>query len=472
MHMIAKLISFLSGGQTDFLIPLSHQWHGVNVAPALDLVAFGAALITVGLLVNCIWCALRRRPFGIAFILMLATATAAYAASSTLGNLSSGSAISATDLFYDVQSVGTGGVKVTGTQLQTWAGTVVQTGPGAMGGTCNPGATCTIQTALNPVTITSGNYTSSYYGELVNYNSASDQTPTLPQASAAGNGTFLVTCSIQHSQTVTPFSGDTIGGASTKSLPTGTQASPSCLTLTSDGISNWNVVPYSPQVDGATVFSNAGVLYQTHAHPGYITSNWYLPAGIYSTQSSGVANSANQIVCQYGYIPREVTIEALAAYIFTGAASSDIQLALYANANGRPAGLLSNTGNISTSGSNGAVSGSLGSNVQVGPNSANGRDIWLCYNSNNGTTTELGLSSGNPTEAIYQGSATLAHIFGNNSTVEIVTAVTCASTNCEGGSSTFGTWPSTLAGTTWTDSWPNTTGNQSMLIGFQAASSP
>ena len=122
MHMIAKLISFLSGGQTDFLIPLSHQWHGVNVAPALDLVAFGAALITVGLLVNCIWCALRRRPFGIAFILMLATATAAYAASSTLGNLSSGSAISATDLFYDVQSVGTGGVKVTGTQLTDLGG--------------------------------------------------------------------------------------------------------------------------------------------------------------------------------------------------------------------------------------------------------------------------------------------------------------------------------------------------------------
>jgi hypothetical protein len=47
----------------------------------------------------------------------------ARAASTTLGNLSAGAAILGTDLFYDVQSVGAGGVKVTGTQMGTfiWA---------------------------------------------------------------------------------------------------------------------------------------------------------------------------------------------------------------------------------------------------------------------------------------------------------------------------------------------------------------
>lgn len=227
MHMIAKLISFLSGGQTDFLIPLSHQWHGVNVAPALDLVAFGAALITVGLLVNCIWCALRRRPFGIAFILMLATATAAYAASSTLGNLSSGSAISATDLFYDVQSVGTGGVKVTGTQLQTWAGTVVQTGPGATGGTCNPGATCTIQTQLK----VSANSPSSPGGYSMQ---ATDEATNLVLESGY-SGTLTIP--------VATTTGFTNGNAFTVSNESGLNVAVAVTTSTLGGFSAFNLGP-------------------------------------------------------------------------------------------------------------------------------------------------------------------------------------------------------------------------------------
>lgn len=232
MHMIAKLISFLSGGQTDFLIPLSHQWHGVNVAPALDLVAFGAALITVGLLVNCIWCALRRRPFGIAFILMLATATAAYAASSTLGNLSSGSAISATDLFYDVQSVGTGGVKVTGTQLQTWAGTVVQTGPGATGGTCNPGATCIIQTQLKVSAnspSSSGGYSMQATDEATNLvlESGYSGTLTIPVATTTGftNGNAFTVSNESGLNVAVAVTTSTLGGFSAFNLGPGARIS-------------------------------------------------------------------------------------------------------------------------------------------------------------------------------------------------------------------------------------------------------
>jgi hypothetical protein len=54
----------------------------------------------------------------------------AFAANTSLSNLSAGSAIADTDLFYDVQSVGAGGVKVTGTQFWTWIGThLVSPGP-------------------------------------------------------------------------------------------------------------------------------------------------------------------------------------------------------------------------------------------------------------------------------------------------------------------------------------------------------
>src|SRR6516164_2753094 len=48
--------------------------------------------------------------------LLLAPA-AALAQSSKLSNLTAGGAITGTDLFYDVQTVGVGGVKVTSTQL-------------------------------------------------------------------------------------------------------------------------------------------------------------------------------------------------------------------------------------------------------------------------------------------------------------------------------------------------------------------
>jgi hypothetical protein len=51
---------------------------------------------------------------------LLCTAQQANAQSSTLGNLPSGGAIAGTDLFYDVQTIGVGGVKVTAAQLATF----------------------------------------------------------------------------------------------------------------------------------------------------------------------------------------------------------------------------------------------------------------------------------------------------------------------------------------------------------------
>lgn len=262
--LIARLISFMTGGQSDFAMMLNHRWHGINLyAPLIFIggLCFFASAICLALFI------LQWGKWHRTWLLLIAAfafATAAYAASSTLGNLSAGSAISSTDLFYDVQTIGTGGVKVTGAQLQTFLpGTVtsIATSCGAAGGTIT--GTGTIQSVLTPITITSGNYTSSYCGELINYNSASNQSPTLPQASVVGAGFAFITCSIQHAQTITPNSTvpDTIGGASTYALGTGTEAAPTCVQLTSDGVSNWNPVPYGggsgPTLAGANAWTGA-----------------------------------------------------------------------------------------------------------------------------------------------------------------------------------------------------------------------
>jgi hypothetical protein len=55
-----------------------------------------------------------------AFLIALGLCGPALAANTTLGNLAAGGSIAGTDLFYDVQTVGSGGVKVTGTQLSTF----------------------------------------------------------------------------------------------------------------------------------------------------------------------------------------------------------------------------------------------------------------------------------------------------------------------------------------------------------------
>jgi hypothetical protein len=57
----------------------------------------------------------------VAFLLVLLLGSAdAFAASSALSNLSAGNPVSSGDLFYDVQTAGSGGVKVTGAQLSTF----------------------------------------------------------------------------------------------------------------------------------------------------------------------------------------------------------------------------------------------------------------------------------------------------------------------------------------------------------------
>jgi hypothetical protein len=205
-------------------------------------------------------------------------------------------------------------------------------------------------------------------------------------------------------------------------------------------------------------------------HAGYIASSWYTSPTwtVYSTGNA--TGAANRIVCKYGYVPQKVTIGALGARVTT-AGTSNYQLAIYANGSGRPAALLSSTGNITT-GSTGLNTAALVANKQVGPGGTdNGRDVWWCMNVNDATTAFMAESASTNSQNAYVGSATASDLIPSN-TASSLNGIHCAGANCAGGSSTFNTWPATLAGSTWTVMSAGTTGNTWPVVVFQAASVP
>ena len=138
------------------------------------------------------------------------------------------------------------------------SGTVTSVGAGC--GTSTSGSPITTSGTIisnEPITIrTTGNYATGDCGSLIQYNSASDQSPTLPTAASAGAGLYFDTCSIQHAQTITRSSSDTIGGATTYSMGTGTAAAPVCVKLVSDGTSDWKPIPMTGGGGGSGTVTN------------------------------------------------------------------------------------------------------------------------------------------------------------------------------------------------------------------------
>jgi hypothetical protein len=252
--LIAKIKSILTGGQSDFAMMLNHRWHGIDLYQPLVFaggICFFAAAVCLALFILR-WGTGRR-----AWLLLIgavAFATAAYAASSTLGNLSAGSAISATDLFYDVQTVGTGGVKVTGTQLKTFLpGTIndITVGCQASGGGTGP--TVNVSTLQTPTSFISGipSISAGYCGGVEIFNAASDLTPSLGEAGATGFpvGWYTEFCTWNYRQTLTPTAG-TIAGASTFLMSgANSETVPTCLKIVADAGNNWDVIDYSAFVN-------------------------------------------------------------------------------------------------------------------------------------------------------------------------------------------------------------------------------
>lgn len=266
----------------------------------------------------------------------------------------------------------------------------------------------------------------------------------------------------------------TAGVVSTKAMTGDVTASAGSLatTLAAGSASNLNsgTLPAGrmPALTGdCTTAAGAVATTCNQAHPGYIAGNWYLPFGI-GTLAAGVVMNANKIQCFYGVIPKLVTILTLGARITTTAAGGNIQFAIYQNSSGVPGALIDKTASISVA-SGTLISGNLGGNQQLGPGgTGGGRDTWWCSNvdaSAGGVAVLTGISTASGLQGSYQGSATQGNVLGASLSV---VAKTCTGAACQGGSSTFNTWPANLATSTFSDD----TTTQMPVIEFQVVSSP
>lgn len=176
----------------------------------------------------------------------------AFGQGSSLSNLPSGGPISATDLFYDVQTPGVGGVKVTAGQLKSFIGGVSSISAGC--GTTTFGApivsigTIAALEAVNPQTLTSYTVNNADCGTLTTLTNGSAIAVTLPQAGQSNAfiaGWFADYCDRGvGTATITPTV-STINGSSSLALATG-----QCARIVSDGV-NYQVITYAGTGGGA-----------------------------------------------------------------------------------------------------------------------------------------------------------------------------------------------------------------------------
>jgi hypothetical protein len=320
-------------------------------------------------------------------------------------------------------------------------------GGGGVGTVTSVGGGCASVAAPNPITSagtitaveminpqTGATYTiaNADCGTLTNFTNAGAVAVTLPQAGAASQFIAGWYADYRNSGsgivTITPAT-STIDTIAYRQLLPGQAAR-----IVSDG-TNYTVLLGVP---GSVI---------APSHPGYVAANWYQPLNSGSF-TNGAAATASVIKCTFGQVGQRLTISSLGTRISTLAAAGNIQLALYSNVTGRPGLLLSSTPSISTAAA-GAFNAALGANQQVGVNGANGTsNLWWCINADNSTVVVNGLSGG--TAAVGYIGGTQVNAGASNSLVNMAAAVSCAGAACTGGSSTFGTWPATLVGTTWT----------------------
>lgn len=399
-------------------------------------------------------------------------------------------------------------VQVDGTTITATAGVI--SAVGGSGTVTSVGASCGNVAAPNPITTsgtidagiairtvsgTTDTVLAADCGNLVNYTNAGSVAVTLPQAGTTGFATraFFQFCSQgAGTTTITPTT-STIGGAATKTLTGGTAAAPVCTGVISDG-TNYQLVPAgggggggtpggsSGQVQynnagafggftasgDATINTATGVVTTVGEHPGYVSGGWYGPfGGGFRWQSSGIPVSANQIICRMQIIPRLVTINALGAAVTT-IGTTNAQFAIYTNtASNRPGTLIGNTGNIANT-ATGAVSGALVANKQIGPGGADGgKFVWFCINQGDSTAVWVIAAQDNFEQTAYIGDTTLSNIISSGAN-DAPQGYGCSGAACQGGSSTFGSWPANLTTSTWSLSKPSTTGDLMPVILFRA----
>lgn len=355
---------------------------------------------------------------------------------------------------------GGGGGSGTVTQIDTACG--VSGGPITTTGTIQGAAVVRANSGTTDTIL------SSDCGKVVTESNAASVAVTLPQATGAFGAPFFYTQVNLGvgTVTITPTT-STINGAATLVLTTGQSAD-----IVSDGTnyvaalgkggsattdaslltSGTLAAARMPAITGGDCTSTVGtvVLNCDMPHPGYAANEYSLPGGI-TVDASGTNVAANTIYCTYGFMPKKVTIGTLLARIGT-AGSTNLQLAVYANSSGFPGALIASTGNIANTAGSTVVSGVFAGSVtkQVGPGGTDGgRDLWWCFNNGDSTATFNVVATNSTVAAGYVRTNTLANILGSSAVT--VVGKSCAGANCNGGSSTLGTWPATLAGTTWSD---------------------
>ncbi|MCI0557863.1 MAG: hypothetical protein MN733_05160 [Nitrososphaera sp.] len=177
---------------------------------------------------------------------------------------------------------------------------------------------------------------------------------------------------------------------------------------------------------------------------------WYTPFPQSNNGGTSITPGADTIICQRGAILEKLTTTNAAIRINTAHAANNAQVAMYKDGSGRPGDLIVATGNISTA-STGNVSAAWTAAKQVGPGGSDGgQNIWTCANTSSSTAVFTSAEQGAGNWGMYLiGAASATSILATSSTG--LTGIACAGASCNGGSSTFGTWPSSLAGSTWTD---------------------
>lgn len=178
--------------------------------------------------------------------------------------------------------------------------------------------------------------------------------------------------------------------------------------------------------------------------PGYLVNGWYLPRGA-GVQQNGVAATANSITCGYGAIEKNITIGALGISVTTLSVGGNQQVAIYKNANLRPGLFLAATTSSLSTTLVANLNAPLVPNIAVGPTTANGRDLWFCTNQDNGVSAYSSMAATSPEGPSIIGGTASSHVTPAGG----VQGYFCTGANCTGGSSAFGAWPGTLAGSTW-----------------------
>jgi hypothetical protein len=191
-------------------------------------------------------------------------------------------------------------------------------------------------------------------------------------------------------------------------------------------------------------------------YPGYVVGNYYLPfaSGLSTAANGSALGVIGSTYCSFGVIPTAITIDSLTGRITTTSSSNNIQLGIYTNGSwGRPATLVINTGNLSTTTAT-VVTGAVASTpLTAGP-------YWFCVQADNTVVGVVSYSGSNTGGGAIIGDPTVSNIVVGTPITSFISTT-----------GTFGTWPNFTNATTPT-AFSVVAGTKAPMVGLHIASVP